>query len=65
MELHLSSKTDSGYLGVYRPPSGRYEARIKVDGHMKGLGAYDTAVDAAVAVAKYKSNLCCEECSDE
>ena len=64
VKLHLSSTSNTGYLGVHRNPSGRYQASLRVDGRQKAVGTYDTAVEAAVAVAKCKSHPCCEECSE-
>ena len=43
-----STKSKSGYIGV-RKQSGKYQARIKIDGKLKSLGTYDTAKQAAKA----------------
>ena len=45
------SKSKDGYIGV-RKQSGKYQARIKIDGKLKSLGSYDTAKQAAKAFDK-------------
>ena len=52
MQLEKSAKTNTGYRGVYRRASGRFEARISQSKGYKYVGSYDTAVEAAVAYAK-------------
>ena len=53
LQLHLSSKnTSTGYKGVARHHSGRFEARRSVNGRNVHLGLFDTAVEAAVAYAQ-------------
>ena len=52
-KLHLSSEGATGYLGVKLDRrSGRYQAHGKFQGSNCRLGTYDTAVQAAVAVAR-------------
>ena len=46
-----SSKSSTGYLGVYAS-RGRFEARPKIGGKRIQVGSYSTAVEAAVAIAK-------------
>ena len=52
LRLHLSSSNPSGYKGVVKHASGRFEARHKVDGRQVYLAVLDTAVEAAVAYAR-------------
>uniref|UniRef100_A0A7S3SYS9 AP2/ERF domain-containing protein n=1 Tax=Emiliania huxleyi TaxID=2903 RepID=A0A7S3SYS9_EMIHU len=53
LRLHLSSRSITGYKGVYvQPRSGRFEARRKVEGKDVCLGTFDMAVEAAVAYAR-------------
>ena len=47
-KLHRSAKTATGYVGVFLVPSGRFLARQ----NNKGLGTYDTVIEAAIAYAK-------------
>ncbi|EOD17984.1 hypothetical protein EMIHUDRAFT_195991 [Emiliania huxleyi CCMP1516] len=51
LRLHLSSNS-TGYRGVWRQASGRFQAKCSVDGREVGLGTFDTAVEAAVAYAR-------------
>jgi hypothetical protein len=54
-KLHLSSRSAAGYVGVTELKSGRHVAYSSAGGgssSKKYLGAYDTAVQAAVKVAK-------------
>ena len=51
-KLHLSSKGTTGYKYVMMK-SGRFLAQPQVAGISKYLGIHDTAVQAAVAVAKF------------
>ena len=45
-----SKRSKSGYIGVTKKPSGKYEAKIFVNGKNKYLGSsYDTAKQAAKA----------------
>ena len=61
MDLHLSRQSASGYEGVrvWRPPNRTLPVRYRVIAPMQHaerpatLGYYDTAVEAAVAYAKY------------
>ena len=47
------SKSKSGYFGVTKTSSGKYEAKIRIDGNWKCLGSsYDTAKQAAKAYDK-------------
>ena len=47
------SKSKSGYFGVEKLPSGKYRAKIWIDGKWKYLGSsYDTAKQAAKAYDK-------------
>ena len=53
-KLHLSSKGTTGYKYVMmEQKSGRFLAKPEVAGIRKYLGTHDTAVQAAVAVAKF------------
>ena len=46
----VQSKSKSGLIGVVKKsPSGRYQARIKINGKQTYLGTYDTAKQAAKA----------------
>ena len=50
LRLHLSSKSSTGYMGVYPTrPHGAFRAEIRPAGQ---LGVFDTAVEAAVAYAR-------------
>ena len=46
------SKSKSGYIGAYKKPSGKYQAKIRIDGKYKHLGSYDTVKQAAKAYDK-------------
>ena len=47
------SKSKSGYIGVVKKPSGKFEAVIRIDGNNKYLGSsYVTAKQAAKAYDK-------------
>jgi len=46
------SKSKTGYIGVVKRSSGRYQAQIWTDGKMKNLGTYDTAKEATKAYDK-------------
>ncbi|EOD06405.1 hypothetical protein EMIHUDRAFT_219295 [Emiliania huxleyi CCMP1516] len=53
LRLHLSSRSNAGYSGVCKHrPSGRFDARRKVDGKDVYIGNFGTAVEAAVAYAR-------------
>jgi hypothetical protein len=52
--LHLSGKSKSSYRGVYRRP-GRGSKCFQATCRGKSLGYYTTAVEAAVAYAKYRA----------
>ena len=47
-----SKRSKSGYIGVRKKLSGKYEATIGIDGKDKYLGSYDTAKQAAKAYDK-------------
>ena len=48
-----SNKSSSGYFGVYKQASGRFQAMIRHGKkQIKCLGTYDTAKEAAIAIAK-------------
>jgi len=51
LRLHLSSSSSTGYKGVGKLPSGRYQAQHG-EGGREYLGTFDTAVEAAVAYAR-------------
>ena len=59
LRLHLSAHNKSGYTGVYHAArSGTYAARYirgnpNIRGNVTNLGAFDTAIDAAVAYARF------------
>ena len=55
VQLHLSSESGTGYMGVVRRPSGRFRATHRVDGRLVNLGTYDTKVEAAVVYARFKA----------
>jgi phosphotransferase system IIB component len=46
------SRGKSGYVGVFKLPSGKYRASIRIDGKIKNLGSYDTGKQAAKAYDK-------------
>ena len=52
LRLHLSSRSATGYKGVSKQPSGRFQAIHEVDGRRVSLGLFDTPVEAAVAYAR-------------
>ncbi|EOD41376.1 hypothetical protein EMIHUDRAFT_199717 [Emiliania huxleyi CCMP1516] len=52
LRLHLSSSNATGYKGLTRHNSGRFQAQHRVDGGLAFLGLFDTAVEAAVAYAR-------------
>ena len=52
LRLHLSSSNATGYKGVHKQPSGRFQAKHMVDGRKVVLGSFDTAVEGAVAYAR-------------
>lgn len=49
-DLHKSTKSNAGYLGVHRKPEGSYEVRWR----HKYVAVYHTALEAAVAYAQMK-----------
>ena len=56
LKLHLSGSGSTGYTHVY-PAKGRFRARIKGREGEACLGTFDTAVEAAVAVAMKMQEL--------
>ena len=50
LDLYLSSKSSTGYCGVYSLRSGRFEVRAASTGEY--LGVFDTPTDAAICYAK-------------
>jgi len=64
IELHKRRKLASGYLGVYKDKS-RFQARLSRNGKQVSLGQFDTAVDAAVAVARYMKERGTSEAAEE
>ena len=48
LRLHMSSKTATGYMGVFPTDSGRFKAEAR----LSNLGTFDSAVEAAAAVAR-------------
>ena len=57
VSLHLSGKSSTGYKGVCWTQTGRYQAGTQRDGKHIHIGRFDTAVEAAVAYAKYVQSL--------
>ena len=55
-KLFLSTKSATGYMGVFKK-GGRFQARRMVDYKEVQLGYYDTAVEAAVAIAKHAAEV--------
>eukprot|EP00900_Chrysochromulina_parva_P012785 jgi/Chrpa1/21507/Chrysochromulina_OHIO_Genome00025727-RA len=61
LRLHLSPRSSTGYLGVFRlpdypsgqPPAKPFRAKYKRDGRYVFLGHFATAVEAAVAYARH------------
>ena len=51
-KLYLSDRSATGYKGVRAPVTGKYEAHTSLGGGYQNVGTYDSAVKAAVAVAK-------------
>lgn len=64
IELHKRRKLASGYLGVYKDKS-RFQARLGHNGKQISLGQFDSAVDAAVAVARYMKERSTSEAVEE
>lgn len=52
---HLNNRL--GVLGVHKTRSGRYLARIRIDGHAKHIGVFDTADEASAAYLSAKRQL--------
>ena len=67
LRLHLSTKAQTGYQGVYLQPGAtdqtvnRFRVQVKRGGRSIRLGAYATAREAAVAYARYVSSVMVEE----
>ena len=58
LTLHLSSQNRTGYLHVTRTGFSRFRAEVRGGtGAPLTLGHYDTAVEAAVAVARHRQNV--------
>lgn len=56
LRLHLSSVNETGYTGVFPAVSGKaFEAVASEFGTKRSLGEFATAVEAAVAYARYTS----------
>ena len=53
LQLHLSSKSKTGYLGVRIPSSGRFVAAYSHGTQKTWVGTFDTALEAAVAYARH------------
>ena len=53
LQLRLSRQSVTGYKCVIRDHDGKYRARIETGINTGNLGRYETAVEAAVAVAKF------------
>ena len=64
VKLHLYRRGSTGYLGV-RLDKGRYRAALSSGGKRIHIGNYGTAVEAAVAYAKYVATAGREESSKE
>ena len=58
--MHLSSGSSSGYRGVGKLHSGRYQAQPSVDGREVYLGLFGTAVEAAVTYARATGEVAAE-----
>ena len=56
LEALRSSRAESGFLNVKVTTSGKFQAQlfIKAENRQRGLGTFDTAEEAAVAVARAK-----------
>ena len=56
LEALRSSRAESGFLNVKVTTSGKFQAQlfIKAENRQRGLGTFDTAEEAAVAVAHAK-----------
>ena len=52
-----SNKSQSGFRGVTATPSGRFQAQLRVGGLRESVGTFDTAEEAAAALAKRQSVL--------
>ena len=56
VQLYLSKRNVTGYRGVRRM-DGRFQAQYQGGGKNKHLGMFQTAVEAAVAFAKYAQSI--------
>ena len=69
LKLRLSNRGTTGYLGVYRNPEASqakpFQALLRRGGRGVSLGYHTTAVEAAVAVARYLSEVAKEEDGSE
>ena len=58
LRLHLSGSNATGYLGVRKLPSGRFQARREGGGGRQvPIGNFDTALEAAGAYARHVQSL--------
>ena len=53
--LHLSSKSSTGYKGVWKNEKNKLRAYSSVDGETVHLGTFGTAVDAALAITHHEA----------
>ena len=53
LQLRLSRRSSTGYKRVIRDHDGKYRARVEMGNNPGNLGRYETAVEAAVAVARF------------
>lgn len=65
--LHTSSQSKTGYKGVYLISKPHVEDKFRTEFNKKFLGCFDTAVEGAVAYARYHSGsslrLCLSRCT--
>ena len=58
LQLHLSNTNPTGYKNVFETRGGRFEAKkAHAGGNQTYLGTFDTAVEAAIAYARYVQSL--------
>ena len=53
-KLFLSAKSATGYVGVIEKPNGRFQVQRTVGDKQVYIGTYGTAVEAAVAYARWR-----------